>query len=165
MPANKKPRKAYNPERKAAQLRMAKILKQPAEQATEWLTELQLKNHSAMTALVQGNATRADMIILTAMHNMVEALWRKGFAAEYEDVLKGGYDALMGVIQRGVKRGNKFILTGPELNALNLQMELHDELMKVTTVKDIEDAMSLIKQHHKEGKTHRVVDFIEGRVV
>ena len=159
MPASSKPRKKYNPQRKARELQMARIMKAPTEAATDWLTELLIKNHGAMDALTKGRATVADMHTLIAMHNMVEAFWRKGFADEYEYVLKGGYDALMAVIKRGIERGNKFILTGPELQALNLHMELHDELMRVTTIKDVEDAMSLIKQHHKEGKMKRVIDF------
>lgn len=165
MATNKKPSKKYNPERRHRERQMAKLLAQPAEAVQDWHTELLIKNHGAMTALTQGRATRADMVILTAMHNMIEALWRMGFATEYEGVIIGGYQALTAAVRRGVKNGDRFILTGPELNALNLHMELHDELMRVATVRDVEAALALIKRHHKEGKTDRVVDFIEGHAV
>jgi hypothetical protein len=158
MATSKKPRKKYNPERTARERHMARVLQAPAESATQWLTELLIKNHGAMEALAKGRAAWQDLHTLVAMHNMVEAFWRKGMAGDYEHVIVDGYAALKSVIQRGVAKG-RFILTGPELTALNLHMELHDELIRISSIKDVEDAMVLIKQHHREGKMERIIEF------
>lgn len=135
----------------------------PVSKHSNWLIDLQIKNHGAMAALMRGQATRNDMTTLIAMHNMIEALWRKGFAKDYEDVITDGYQSLMAVIERGLKNGDRFILRAEEIAALNLHMELHDELMLVTCVRDIDQAIDLIKREHKAGRTTRIIDFMKDK--
>lgn len=158
MATNKKPRKKYRPKRNL-QDPVAYTIESitPITKHGSYLLDIKIKNHGAMTALMRGKATRADMISLSAMHNMIEALFRMGFGKEYEDVLIRGYAALTAVIARGLPTEH-FILRAPEIAALNEHLELHDAMMDVITIRDVEEALSLIRKEYAEGKMTRVVD-------
>jgi hypothetical protein len=114
------------------------------------LVDLKIKNHAAMTALTQGVANRNQMDVLIAMSNMIEALWRLGFGAEYEAIMKEGRQAVFDVCRRGLSIG-RFVLRGPEMMALNLLMELHDAQMEVITLRDLERGIELVRKHAKPG--------------
>lgn len=116
----------------------------PVTKHDNFLLDLKIKNSEAMVALMQGHATKADMDILIAMSNVTEALHQMGFGAEYQDVCVGGRAAILSVISRAGKHG-RFTPTGPEIQLLNLLMELHDAQMDVITVRDIEKALALVK--------------------
>jgi hypothetical protein len=64
----------------------------PVTSHANYLLDVRIKNHGAMTALTQGRATRADMDILVASLNIVEALYRRGFGADYKDVVHAGLE-------------------------------------------------------------------------
>jgi len=146
MSANRKPRKKYRPKH---------ILQDPVGFVTEritpitkhesYLLDLQLKNSQSMTALLQGRASKRDMDSLIAMSNIVEALQRLGFGKDYEEVAVGGREAILKIVWRAVDK-LRFVPTGPEINALNLLMELHDAQMEIITVQDMEAAIALAKQ-------------------
>lgn len=112
------------------------------------ILDLQLKNHNAMAALTQGKATRADIDLLVAMVNMVEALWRLGFGQEYREEVDAGLDALHTVGSRGAAT-SKFILRSSEMEALNTIMDLHDAQMEIITIKDLENAMEIIRKEER----------------
>jgi hypothetical protein len=151
MPANKKPRKKYTPK---------PILQDPVGFVTEritpitqqggYLLDLKLKNSAAMSALMQGRASKRDMDILIAMSNIVEALHALGFGKEYGEVAVGGREALLKIVWRAVDR-LRFVPTGPEIQALNLMMELHDAQMDVITVQDMEKAIAHAKRLLRTG--------------
>lgn len=111
----------------------------------------------ALHALTQGQATRSEMDDLIAMGNAVEALYRLGFGKDYGDVVKNGLDSILNVSRRGVEKGGRFILTAPEMNALNDLMELHDQQMEIITVKDMEKAMQLMEKEYRSGKMTPIV--------
>lgn len=46
-------------------------------------------------------------------------------------------------------RGGNFILRSSEMNALNTIMELHDAQMEVITIKDLEKALEIIRNEHR----------------
>ena len=137
--------------RKRSSYRPRRVLANPMGYVLEGMTsvkshsshilDLQIKNHGAMAALTQGNATRADIDLLVMMVNMVEALWRLGFGKEYHEEVAAGLDALHAVGSRG---GN-FILRSSEMDALNTIMELHDAQMDVITINDLEKALKIVK--------------------
>ena len=116
----------------------------PVTKHENFLLDLKIKNSEAMVALMQGHATKADMDILIAMSNVTEALHQMGFGAEYQDVCLNGRVAILSVVIRAGKHG-RFTPTGPEIQLLNLLMELHDAQMDIVTVRDIEKALALVK--------------------
>lgn len=129
----------------------------PVAKHQNFLVDLKIRNHMAMQALTQGRATRAEMDDMIAMGNAVEALYRLGFGKDYEDVVRLGVESLLNVARRGVANGGRFILTAPEMNALNHLMELHDEQMEVITVRDMEKAMKLMEKEYRSGKMTPIV--------
>ena len=127
----------------------------PVARHDSYLIDLKIKNHGAMAALTRGQATRADMDMLIAMSNMIEALWTLGFGKDYEAVLVEGQAALIAVGRRGAITG-RFILRAEEMAALNLLMELHDAQMEVVTVGDIERGIALIRKRERSGQVQRI---------
>lgn len=150
--------------RKRSKYRPKHVLVNPVAYAVEsvstvashkkFLLELKIKNSQAMYALTHGKATKADMDMLIAMSNMTEALHGLGFGEEYKEVCIGGREALISIAYRAKEHG-RFTPTGPEIQALQLLMELHDAQMDVITVKDIERAIAVV-----EGKLARDKDTI-----
>jgi hypothetical protein len=128
----------------------------PVAHHESYLIDLKIKNHGAMTALTQGRATRADMDVLIAMNNITEALWRMGFGKEFDDVMRGGHQALVEIASRGAAT-NRFIVRASEMNALNDLMDLHDAQMDVITIKDMEAALALAKSEVKAGRATRLI--------
>jgi hypothetical protein len=129
----------------------------PVAHHEQYLVELKIKNHLAMTTLTRGEATRSDIDTLIASVNIVEALYRLGFGKEYADVVRDGLDALRDVGKRGVESG-RFILKSTEMNALNLVMELHDAQMDLITIKDMDKAVELVKEEFRQRKMRPIVE-------
>jgi hypothetical protein len=129
----------------------------PVAHHEQYLVELKIKNHLAMTTLTRGEATRSDIDTLIASVNIVEALYRLGFGKEYADVVREGLDALRDVGRRGVESG-RFILKSTEMNALNLVMELHDAQMDLITIKDMDKAVELVKEEFRQRKMRPIVE-------
>ena len=129
----------------------------PVSQHDQFLVELKIKNHLAMSTLTKGLATRGDIDTLIATVNIVEALYRLGFGREYADVVKDGLDALRDVGRRGVESG-RFILKSSEMNALNLVMELHDAQMEIITIKDMDKAIALVKEEFRNRRMRPIVE-------
>lgn len=151
--------------RKRSKYRPKPIYRDPVAYVLESLTPLgkvegqlvtiKIKNHAAMAALTQGKATKADIDILIAALNITEALYRLGFGREYKDVVGQGIRSLLQVGERGASTG-KFILTGPEMNSLNLVMELHDAQLDLCTVQDMEKAIALVDLERRSGRMVRI---------
>jgi hypothetical protein len=116
----------------------------PVTRHDNFLIDLKIKNSEAMVSLMQGRAAKADMDILISMSNVTEALQQMGFGKEYQDVCVDGRFAILKIIDRAQQHG-RFTPTGPEIQLLNLLMELHDAQMDVITVRDIEKAPALVK--------------------
>lgn len=129
----------------------------PVAKHDSFLIDLKIKNHSAMTALTQGRATRTDIDTLIPMANVCEALYRMGFGTEYKDVVRGGLDALYNVGKRGATT-NRFILKSEEMVALNTLMELHDAQMDVITIKDMERACQIVDREFAQKKMRPIVE-------
>jgi hypothetical protein len=156
MPANKKPRKKYKPK---------PILQDPVGFVTEritpvakhdsYLLDLKIRNSGAMAALMQGHATKRDMDTLIAMSNITEALHALGFGKEYGEVAVDGREAILKIVWRAVDK-LRFVPTGPEIQALNTLMELHDAQMDVITVQDMEKALVYAKKQLRDKKATKL---------
>lgn len=107
--------------------------------------DLRIRNHQALEALRLGNATREDIDILIGAFNMAEGFMRlrDEFGKDWTAEIRAGQDALLAVARRGLERGS-FVCRAEELTAILLLMELHDVQLDQATVKDMEQAMSVI---------------------
>jgi hypothetical protein len=112
--------------------------------------DLRIKNHAAMDALRRGVATKEDIDVLIGAFNMTEAYvrLRPDLGADWFDEIKAGLDALHAVAVRGATT-KRFILKASELVAMNLVMEIHDVQLDQTTVKDLEQAMDIVKEEYR----------------
>lgn len=118
-------------------------------------TTLRVKNHDALNNLRMGVATRVDMDMLIAASNIAEAMRRMGKGTDWTEELKAGHDALLTVARRGAST-MKFVLTGPELKALNLLMEIHDAQLDACTVQDVENAIDLVAEEIRHKRATRI---------
>jgi len=118
-------------------------------------TTLRVKNHDALNNLRMGVAARADMDMLIAASNIAEAMRRMGKGTDWTDELKAGHDALYAVAKRGADT-MRFVMTGPELKALNLLMEIHDAQLDACTVQDVENAIDLVTEEIKHKRATRI---------
>lgn len=112
----------------------------PVTEHDNYLLDLKIRNSLAMKALLQGQATKADMTILIDMSNIVESLWNLGFGKEYEGIVVAGQTALLNIIHRATTT-LRFVPTGEQIRALQDLLELHDAQMDVITIKDMERAV------------------------
>ena len=107
--------------------------------------DLRIRNHQALEALRLGKATREDIDILIGAFNMTEGFMRlrEDFGRDWVAEIRAGQDALLELARRGLERGN-FVCRPGEWTAMTLVMELHDVQLGQATVKDMEQAMSVI---------------------
>jgi hypothetical protein len=132
----------------------------PVAKHESYLLDLKIKNSAAMRSLLRGEATRTDMDTLIAMSNITEALYQLGFGTEYGEVCIGGREAIIAIAHRAVQHG-RFVPTGPEINKLNLLMELHDAQMDVITIKDMERALAYAKNQFASKKGVTYLPFVK----
>ena len=147
MATNKKPRKRYQP-RPINYNPMGFAMESVAtlnSMHSDYLLNLKIKNSMAMTALMRGAATKADMDTLIGMSNIVEALHELGFGKEYQDVCIEGRYAILSIVHKAVDK-LRFVPNASEIKALNTLMELHDAQFDIITVRDVERALSLARR-------------------
>lgn len=128
---------------------------QPMASHPESIT-LKLKNHAAMDELVKGRGTRDHCDIIICALNMTEALSMLRIGDDYRQDISAGQDALLSMCRRGLER-DRFLFTGPELQAVNTAMEVHDAQLDACTVAELERAIDIVKQTVRDKKA-RVIE-------
>lgn len=91
--------------------------------------------------------------------NMTEALYRvrAALGKDWADEIRAGQDALLTMTKRGVERGDRFVFTGPEMQAVNLALEVHDAQLDMCTVAELESAIEIVKSEIR-AKRARVIE-------
>ena len=123
---------------------------------------LRIKNHDALNTLRLGTATRKDLDALIAAMNMAEALTRLDIGTDWSVEIKAAQDALYHLAKRGVKNGDRFIITGPELQALNLGMEIHDAQLDACTIQMLEKAIDIVNADITNRKARPITELYDG---
>jgi hypothetical protein len=116
---------------------------------------LKIKNHAALAAVVQGKAERDDIDVLIAALNMTEAFCIMGIGSDWRTEVRHALDCLHAMSVRGLTSG-RFILTGLEMKAINLAMDIHDAQLETATVRQMEQAIDLVVKTIKHGKARRI---------
>lgn len=146
----KKPRnKKYQPKYVARNPMATFFGGMSGEHANE-LMVLNLRNHHALSAIVQERGTRDDWDALVHAINVGNVLCERGIGNEYRQDMLAARDALESCGKRIVKT-NRVILTGDELKALNAGMEAHDTQLENVRYIDIDradDEVSRRVRHH-----------------
>lgn len=131
----------------------------PVTVAKDEILTLRIKNHMALDVLRTGGGGKSDMDVVITALNMTEALARLRIGGELSDQIRAGQDALYALAQRGARLG-RFVFTGPELQAINLAMEIHDAQLDVCTIAELEKAVDIVKQELRS-KRMRVIKMRE----
>lgn len=131
----------------------------PVTVAKDEILTLRIKNHMALDVLRTGGGGKSDMDVVIAALNMTEALARLRIGSELSSQIRAGQDGLYTMAQRGARVG-RFVFTGPELQAVNLAMEIHDAQIDVCTVAELEKAVEIVKQELRS-KRMRVIEMKE----
>lgn len=119
------------------------------------ITQTRIKNHLSIDVLRRGEAVKDDVDAIVNAFNVTEALARLRIGDEYSEQIGAAQDALYAMCLRSVDRG-KFILTGPELQAINLAMEIHDAQLDVCTVAELEAALDYVWEQIRLRKVRRL---------
>jgi hypothetical protein len=129
----------------------------PVRDQAETMT-LRMKNHASLEEITKGRGTKAHIDTVIVAMNMTEALAmiRQDLGADWRDEINAAQDALFTMAQRGLAKG-RFVFTGPELQAINLAMELHDQQLDACSVDELQKAIELSKHIIRAGKA-RVID-------
>lgn len=109
----------------------------PVSSVGDAIVVLKAKNHSALTEVVQGRGNRDQIDVLIAALNMCEAYAIHGTGKDWLPEINEAQDALYHMAQRGVNT-EKFLFRGPEMQAVNLAMEVHDRQLEESTVSMLE---------------------------
>jgi hypothetical protein len=109
----------------------------PVSSVDDAIVVLKAKNHSALTEVVQGRGNRDQIDVLIAALNMCEAYAVHGKGKDWLPEINEAQDALYHMAQRGVNT-EKFLFRGPEMQAVNLAMEIHDRQLEESTVSMLE---------------------------
>lgn len=120
--------------------------------------DLRIKNHSSLKAIVEGRATRDDVDLMIACLNMLEALAKqnKHLGQDWATEIQEAQEALGTMAKRGILLGDRFVFTGPELNAINLAMQLHDQQIDACSVSQLESALDLVQRTIRSGKARAI---------
>jgi hypothetical protein len=111
----------------------------------EHITSLRIKNHAALLDMAQGRGSRDSIDILIACMNVAEALYRVNpdLGLQYCVEIRAAQDAIVAMSRRGIEKG-KFLFTGPELQAMNTGMEVHDAQLDACVIAELEKALDLV---------------------
>lgn len=109
----------------------------PVSSVGDAIVVLKAKNHSALTEVVQGRGNRDQIDVLIAALNMTEAYAIYGKGRDWLPEIKQAQDAIYDMASRGLD-DEKFLFRGPEMQSVNLAMEVHDQQLEQSTVKELE---------------------------
>ena len=128
----------------------------PISQCGDALTVLKSKNHSALTEVVQGRGNHDQIDILIAALNMTEAYAVHGKGEDWKAEIREAQDALFSMALRGVETG-RFVFRGPEMQAVNLAMELHDQQLQLSSVKELEQMTEYVTHQIRHKRARPIV--------
>jgi hypothetical protein len=115
----------------------------PVAQVGDALLILKAKNHSALTEVVQGRGNREQIDVLIAALNMAEAYAIHGKGSDWLLEINEAQNALYEMAVRGLET-DKFLFRGPEMQAVNLAMDVHDLQLETSSVKQLEDMANFV---------------------
>ena len=120
----------------------------------EHLQKLNLRNHGAMAAIVQGRGDLDSFNLVTGALNMANVMCEMGIGNEFREAMIAARDAMIEVGKRAVRTG-KFLFKGDELQILNNAMSCHDAQLENIRAIDIERAANEVvrRVRHKINTT------------
>jgi len=115
----------------------------PISSVGDAIVILKAKNHSALTEVVQGRGNRDQIDVLIAALNMCEAYAVHGKGSDWLPEIREAQNAIYEMASRGLEN-ERFLFRGPEMQAVNLAMDVHDVQLEESTVKQLEDMADFV---------------------
>ena len=119
---------------------------------------LKIKNHQAMHDMLNGEGNRDTFDLLVAAMNMAEALAivnPEKLGGHLREEIKAAQDALHSMDKRSLANG-VFRFTGPELQAMNTGMEIHDQQLDTCNIAELDEAVKLVAKTIKNRKARAI---------
>lgn len=119
---------------------------------------LKIKNHQAMFDMTSGDANRDTVDVLIASMNMAEALAIVNpdkLGGHLRDDIRAAQDALHTMGKRSLVKG-VFRFTGPELQAMNIGMDIHDQQLDTCNIAELHKAIDLVAWTIKHKKARAI---------
>lgn len=119
---------------------------------------LKIKNHQAMFDLLHGEGDRERFELLLAAMNMAEALATVNpdkLGGHLQAEIQAAQDALHSMGKRSIAKG-VFRFTGPELQAMNLGMDIHDQQLDACNIAELHQAIDLVAKTIRARKARAI---------
>jgi hypothetical protein len=126
----------------------------PLKEHDSYVIDWKIKNTVAYGALLRGEATRQNLDTLVAARNICEALLVVFKVKEDDGTLARSACALIEICERYAE--GKRALKAPEIQALRDMMQLHDELLDLSSVGQFEKALAYAKKEIRSGKAQQL---------
>ena len=122
-------------------------------------TNLKLKNHEALEAVLKGYATRDHIDVLIAAFNVSEALYHvnPSLGEDWADEIRQAQDAIFTMSRRGLDL-SRFLFTGSEMVAVKLAMQVHDQQLDDCTVRELEQAIQYVADRIRNKHARAIVE-------
>lgn len=122
----------------------------------EHAIELKIKNHQAMFDMTAGDANRETVDLLIAAMNMAEALSIVNpdkLGGHLDAEIRAAQDAIHNMGKRSLAKG-VFRFTGPEIQAMNLGMDIHDQQLDTCNIAELDEALKIVSKaiRHKQAR-------------
>jgi hypothetical protein len=109
---------------------------------------LKIKNHQAMLEMTSGDADRDSVDLLIAAMNMAEALATVNpdkLGSHLAGEIRAAQDAIHSMGKRSLAKG-VFRFTGPEMQAMNIGMDIHDQQLDTCNIAELDSAVQLVRK-------------------
>lgn len=122
---------------------------------------LKIKNHDALANITKGIGTRDDVDIVIAAMNVAEGLALLGVGQDWHDEIRQAQQAIYDMGKRGLNTG-RFVFTGPEMQAMNLGLEIHDAQLDGCNVRQLEEALDIVSREIKHKRARMIAEDATG---
>lgn len=116
----------------------------PVTDATDTVMVVHTANHGSLERIVQGKGTKEDVKTLSNAFITARSLANFKVGQDWAQELEEAGEALISMGERGARTG-RYVFTGPELNAVNLGMTIHDLQFGNCTIATLEKAIAKAK--------------------
>lgn len=119
------------------------------------LRTLQVKNHLALSEMMQGRGNREQFNLIVGAINIGNVMCEQGIGDEYRQIMLAARDAMLEVGKRAMRNGERFGFTGAELCAVRDALETHDAQLENVRSIDVDRAAAEVERRvrHKINST------------
>jgi hypothetical protein len=119
---------------------------------TTGLLNLKIKSHGYMLDLVEGRATKDDVIMLMQSVNVAAAIAKNGVGEDHIDEFVESQQALVDIVAYGDAHNGQYVGRPQQLAAISRSLQIHDAQLGHITVADFDDAVKYVNKYVLEAQ-------------